>query len=254
MDTLILAAGYGRRLSAVSAVKPLTSVAGISLLELAVVQAANAGIRRAVVVTGHCAEQVEATLPEISERAGIEVIARRVKDHALPNGHSVLAGAQAIEGDYLLQMADHVFSRSILERLVGNGANEFGVTLAIDRRTGGECIDPLDATWVETDAMGLIRAIGKHIKRYDAVDCGAFFATSELAPAIERTVAAGRPGSLSDGMQVLAQEGRAATMDIEGAWWLDVDDPHFLALAKRCAPLHLPEIYGTLHELLSEVA
>ena len=33
-------------------------------------------------------------------------------------------------------------------------------------------------------------------------------------------------------MQVLADRGRAATMEIDGAWWMDVDDPHAHALAE----------------------
>lgn len=254
MDTLILAAGYGSRLRAVSPVKPLTRVAGVTLLELAIVQAANAGATRAVVVTGHRADAVEASLPEMAHRAGIEVIARRVKDHALPNGHSVIAGAEVIEGDYLLQMADHVFSGSILRRLIAQGSPETSVTLAIDRRTQGEEIDPFDATWVETAGDGRIKAIGKHIKRYNAVDCGAFLATAELAPAIDRAIASGKAGSLSDGMQLLAHERRAATMEINGAWWLDIDDPSDLALANVRAPLHLPEVYGAREEMLGEDA
>jgi 1L-myo-inositol 1-phosphate cytidylyltransferase len=124
------------------------------------------------------------------------------------------------------------------------GAPDRGVTLAIDRRTVDEGIDPLDATWVQTDDAARILSIGKHIETYDAVDCGAFLATPELAGAIEEAIAQGRPGSLSDGMQVLADRGRAATMDIGTAWWLDVDDAQGFALATRRAPQYLPEIFA----------
>ncbi|MBW8783171.1 MAG: NTP transferase domain-containing protein, partial [Novosphingobium sp.] len=57
MDALIIAAGYGSRLAGISRSKPLTPVAGIPLLELGVRQAAAAGVRRVVVVTGHCADE-----------------------------------------------------------------------------------------------------------------------------------------------------------------------------------------------------
>ena len=46
-------------------------------------------------------------------------------------------------------------------------------------------------------------------------------------------------------MQRLADAGRAATMDIGEAWWLDVDEPRFHAMAEDQAPLHLPEIFGS---------
>jgi 1L-myo-inositol 1-phosphate cytidylyltransferase len=96
---------------------------------------------------------------------------------------------------------------------------------------------------VRTDPRGFIRAIGKTIPDYDAVDCGAFLATPELALAIAEAVRQGKPGSLSDGMQLLADAGRAATMDIGEAWWLDVDDPRAHALAEAQAPRQLPELY-----------
>jgi len=244
MDALIIAAGYGSRLRNISESKPLTPVAGLPLLELGLRQAAAAGAARAVVVTGHQAETVEAALPGLGERAGIPVIAQRVEDWSKPNGFSVMAGAGRIAGDYLLMMADHIFSASILKNLAEQGASDRGVTLAIDRRIGSPLIDPEDATWVDTDAAGRIRAIGKTIADYDAVDCGAFLATAELAAAIADAVAEGKSGSLSDGMQRLADRGRAATMDVGEAWWLDVDDPRAHALAEAEAPVQLSEIYG----------
>jgi hypothetical protein len=44
-------------------------------------------------------------------------------------------------------------------------------------------------------------------------------------------------------MQRLADGGRAATMEIGDAWWLDVDEPRFHAIAEAEAPLHLPELF-----------
>lgn len=244
MDALILAAGLGSRLRALSSSKPLTPIAGIALLELGIRQAAAAGAERVVVVTGHRAERVEAALPAFSRAAGIPVAAHRVEESLRPNGYSVMAGASQIVGNYLLMMADHIFSAAILRDLARQDGIHRGVTLAIDRRTDNPLVDPDDATWVKTDRDGCIRAIGKTIESYDAVDCGAFLATPELARAIEDAIAAGRPGSLSDGMQRLADAGRASTMDIGSAWWIDVDDPRAHALAEAQVKTELGEIYG----------
>lgn len=244
MEALIIAAGYGSRLRDISESKPLTPVAGVPLLELGIRQSAAAGASRVVVVTGHEADKVEAALARLAERAGIPVVAQRVDDWSKPNGFSVMAGAARIDGDYLLMMADHIFSAEILQRLARVGAADRGVTLGIDRRVDSPLIDPDDATWVSTGDRGFIRAIGKTIPEYDAVDCGAFLATPELASAIAEAVAAGKSGSLSDGMQRLADKGRAATLDIGEAWWLDVDDPRAHALAEEQAPRELREIYA----------
>ena len=233
MDALIIAAGYGTRLRELSESKPLTPVGGVPLLELGVRQARLAGVERVVVVTGHQAIEVEKFLPSLSQRVGIPVVSQRVLHWSTPNGYSVMAGAAKISGDYLLMMADHVFADGILERLAKQGTKSRGVTLAIDRRLDNPLIDPDDATWVKTDADGRIEAIGKTIPEYDAVDCGAFLATPELAAAIQAAITAGKSGSLSDGMQRLADAGRAATMDIGDAWWIDVDDPRAHAIAER---------------------
>ncbi|MEQ1542139.1 MAG: NTP transferase domain-containing protein [Novosphingobium sp.] len=244
MDALIIAAGFGSRLRDVSDSKPLTLVAGISLLELGVRQARAAGVSRVVVATGHAAERLEAAFPAIGARCGVEIVAARVEDWSKPNGWSVLAGAARIDGEFLLMMSDHIFGAGILDRLAQQGGADRGVTLAIDRRIDSPLVDPDDATWVETGERGFIRAIGKTIARYDAVDCGAFLATPELADAIRAAIADGKAGSLSEGMQRLADADRAATMEIDGAWWLDVDDPRAHALAEAQAPQYLPQFYG----------
>lgn len=243
MDALIIAAGFGSRLRELSDSKPLTPVAGITLIELGVRQAKAAGVGRVVVVTGHEAERLEAFLPDLARRTGVEVVPARVADWSKPNGWSVMAGAARIDGDYLLMMSDHIFSAGILQRLARQGGADRGVTLAIDRRCDNPLVDPDDATWVQTGAGGFIRAIGKTIPEYDAVDCGAFLATPELAAAIQAAIDAGQAGSLSEGMQRLADAGRAATMEIAAAWWLDVDDPRALDLAEAQAPVELAEIY-----------
>jgi choline kinase len=249
MDALIIAAGFGSRLRAVSESKPLTPIAGVSLLELGARQAQAAGAERVIVVTGYQAELIEGFLPALSARAGIPVIAERIADWSTPNGYSVMAGAARIAAlggsDFLLMMSDHIFSASILNRLAQQGGADRGVTLAIDRRTTSELVDPDDATWVETNERGFIRAIGKTIASYNAVDCGAFLATQELPAAIAAAIADGKSGSLSDGMQRLADAGRAATFDVGDAWWIDVDDPAMLDLAEAQTPRELPEIYST---------
>ena len=232
MDALIIAAGFGSRLASLSPSKPLTPIAGVPLIELGARQAKAAGAQRIVVVTGHEADRLAAALPDLAARIGIPVVAERLSDWSRPNGWSVMAGAARISGDYLLMMADHIFAAPVLAGLAGQGAPGRGVTLAIDRRI--------------TSPDGRIRAIGKTIPAYDAVDCGAFLATPELADAIAEAIKAGKSGSLSDGMQALADRGRAFTHDVgdgPGAWWMDVDDPRAHELAEQEAPLYLPEIY-----------
>jgi choline kinase len=239
MDAVIIAAGYGSRLASLSPSKPLTPVCGVPLIEIGIRQAAAAGVTRVVVVTGHRADELEAFLADLAERINLTIATVRVADWSKPNGHSVMAGASLCAGDYLLMMADHMFDHAILSTLLAVGDDTRDVTLAIDRRIDNPLVDPDDATWVKTDARGFIIAIGKTIAEWDAVDCGAFLATPRLAEAIGEAIGTGKAGSLSDGMQCLADRGRAATHEIGGSWWMDVDDPRAHALAEELAPQHL---------------
>ena len=239
MNALILAAGYGSRIAALGAPKPLVPVAGVSLLEWSVRQAALAGITHAVVVTGHRGDEIESRLPGIAYRCGISLEACRVADWSRPNGHSVLAGAAQIDGNYLLMMADHMFAAGLLQVLARDMGRSTGASLAVDRNVTGPLIDPDDATWVRCRASGRIARIGKHLTRYDAVDCGAFIATPDLARAITEVIGEGAAGSLSEGMQRLADRGTADTVDVTGHWWIDVDDPRMHQLAERDVPFTL---------------
>jgi len=221
VNCLIIAAGHGSRLRPISPSKPLTPIAGVPLIEHVIRAAAAGGATAFTVVTGHEAERVEAFL------ATLEFAVRtvRVADWDLPNGHSVLAGAGTIDGDYLLAMSDHLFDPAIVARLIA--APAAALRLAVDRDLAGPLIDMDDATKVETDAAGAIVRIGKTLGRFNSIDTGLFRATPALAKAIGEG-----GGSLSEGVQRLADRGLAATIDVTGLFWLDVDDPAALARAE----------------------
>lgn len=233
MNCVILAAGLGSRMRGVSDSKPLSPVGGVPLIEHVVRRAAAGGADAFVVATGHEADRVEAFLTGLAERTGLPIDFARVADWTLPNGHSVLAAADRIEGDYLLLMADHLFDPAIVRGLLEDERDGAALVLAVDRNIAGPLIDIEDATKVALAADGGIAGIGKQLERYDAIDTGVFRATPALADAIRQAVAAGGAGSLSEGVQRLAAAGQALTMDVGAARWIDVDDPRMLALAER---------------------
>ncbi len=231
MKCLILAAGHGSRLRSLSDSKPLTPICGVPLIEHVITCAAAAGADDFTVVTGHQAGRVEAFLATLPPRLGVRVRWTRMPHWDQPNGFSVLAGAAAIEEHYLLLMSDHLFDPAIARRLLQAGSGG-GVRLAIDRDLSSPQLDLDDATKVEVGPAGQIVRIGKTLERYDAVDTGLFLATPALAAAIRTDIDAGGGGSLSEGVQRLADERLARTMEIGGGRWLDVDDPRSLGLAE----------------------
>lgn len=234
MRCVVLAAGLGSRMRAVSESKPLTELAGRPLVEHVIECAAVAGARDFTVVTGHQAERLEAFLETLAARLGLPVRAVRTPDWGLPNGHSVLTGAGAMDGDYLLLMADHLFDPALARRLIAAGAGA-ALRLAVDRDLGSDLLDLSDATKVEVGPGGEIVRIGKNLTGFDAVDTGLFHATPELAAAIRAVIDAGGGGSLSEGVQRLADARRALTLEVQGEKWVDVDDPRALAMAGALA-------------------
>lgn len=224
MKCVIIAAGQGTRLRAIARSKPLAPIRGAALIERVIEAAHAGGADGFVVVTGYEAEPLEAFLAELSARRGLPVETVRNPDWAGGNGLSVAMGADAAGDRFLLLMADHLFDPTIVRDLLAVASPKAAATLCVDRRLDNPLVDLDDVTRVALGPGGTILRIGKHIEPYDAFDTGVFLATPRLAQAIREDVMAGGAASLSAGMQRLAAEGLAATFDIGGRFWLDVDD------------------------------
>jgi choline kinase len=101
-------------------------------------------------------------------------------------------------------------------------------------------LDLDDATKLKLDGDGRIVGIGKSLTDYDAVDTGIFLAGPSLFQALELSLGQGGSGSLSEGVQRLADAGSAFTDDIGDGWWVDVDDEPAYRRAERELPARLP--------------
>lgn len=238
MKCLIIAAGQGTRLRSIAPSKPLAEVAGLPLIEHVVRAAAAGGASGFVVVTGYEPEPLEAFLDSFSERCGLPIEIVRNEGWARPNGISVLAAAPRLGSEFILLMSDHLFDPEILRDMIAADRRGAALTLGADHSIDNPQLDLDDATKIELGEAGRIRRIGKTLAHYDAIDTGIFIATSELLEALRASLAAGGAGSLSEGVQALADSGRAFVRDIGGRWWLDVDDE--AAFAKAEAALNSP--------------
>lgn len=228
MQCLIIAAGQGTRLRSMAESKPLVPIAGKPLIQHIVERARAGGATGFVVVTGYAPEPLEAFLGGLG--AGIEIV--RNPDWAKPNGHSVVAAAPALGDDFLLAMSDHLFDPEMLRDLI-EAPRPDALTLCVDRDVASPLIDLDDATKVAVGDDGRILRLGKTLGEYDAIDTGLFRTGPALIEAIRAVVDGGGQGSLSEGVQQLADRGRAFALDNKSRWWLDVDDPRALAIAEE---------------------
>ena len=230
---VILAAGEGIRLSALEngTPKPATKILGVSLGERAMLACMGAGVSRFVIVLGAQAEAVRTHFERVAARRGGAVEFVTAADWQLGNGVSTLAARDRIEGvRFLLVMADHLVSSSLIQRVLRGPLGPQDVGLGVDRDTA-RLFDLDDAMKVFV-SEGRIRRIGKQLRTWNAVDTGVFLATPALFDALEDAEQRGRYG-LCDGIESLADDGQMQAIDVTGESWIDVDTPEALREARR---------------------
>jgi len=228
MKALILAAGKGERLEAERA-KVLERFLGLPIVERVILSAREAGVKEFCVVLGYQGEHVAATLGDGS-RLGVNIRYIWNKRWGRENGYSVLAAKEALEGErFFLLMGDHLFDSKILARLAGVKVID-GCVLCADKKLQA-VFDLPEATKVQTE-KGEVRAIGKKLEKFDAVDCGIFLCTDEIFNAVEKSIAKGRD-ELSQAIELLAKRGKVKSFDVGDAFWFDLDTPQDFREARR---------------------
>ena len=224
MKCLIIAAGKGHRLRSKGDSKPLVPLFGIPLIERVIRCALKAGADDFFVVTGYQGEGVRVFLDRLAERLGIGITPIVNEDWEKENGLSVLKARDFLSEPFLLLMADHLFDPSIVRKLAELPLADGGITLGVDGNRSNPLVDLEDVTRVKTEG-GKIRDIGKNLKEYNGFDTGLFVCTPAIFDALERCEEETGDTSLSAAVRKLASNGKANVIDINGQFWIDVDDP-----------------------------
>lgn len=218
---VILAAGTGARLGNGS--KPLARVAGVALLERSIRALRQAGLRRIVVVVGHAKELVEGFVAE--RELDVELVENDGFERG--NGSSALVGGRAAGTRFLVTMADHVVEPDAVARLVASPAR---FAIAVDSKPRHCDVD--EATKVHVD-HGRAIAIARELESWNAVDAGMFVCDSDLLPIAERALTDGDGSWNAVRRQAIAEGHDVVAVDLEGAFWVDVDTPLEARRAER---------------------
>lgn len=218
---VILAAGEGSRLG--GGLKPLARVGGVTLLERSVTTLRRAGIDRVVVVAGHGKDE----LRRFVDRRGLDVEVVENDDFALGNGSSALVGGRAAGGRFVLVMVDHIFDPEAIHRVL---ASDAAFVAAVDTRPAYCDVDEATKMRLRDDR---VVGVGRELTGFDAVDAGLFVCDASVLPAAERCLADGG-GTWNDvKRRCLAESAEIVAVDLEGAFWLDVDTRIELRRAER---------------------
>ena len=230
---LILAAGNGTRLRAVSSglPKPLVKFRGQPILEHIIMRAREAGIEHFVIVVGYRSDLIRHWVAGSSFAASITLVEN--PDYHKANGVSALKAKNLIRENFLLLMSDHIFEPQTAEKLLREPLSDGEVILGVDPNIDG-IFDLDDATKVLRSGDHIV-GIGKEIDEYDALDTGMFLCSPALFDKLEVATHDGNC-SLSDGMRQLASERRLRALEIGDAHWQDLDTPEALAYAEYFHP------------------
>ena len=220
MQVVLLAAGLGSRLGALTAQLPkaLISVAGESLLARAVRFAQRLAPSEIVVVGGYGFADVAA---EVARRG---LVVTLIENHDFRDGNlvSLLCARSLLRGDFLLMNVDHIYRPAVAAR-VGLAVDDVTAFVDVDRKLGP------DDMKVARDGAGRVREIAKTLTTFDAGYVGM---SRVPGTALDRYWAAAD--------EVLAREGRAMHVerilarlaasdqpprcrDVSGIGWLEVD-------------------------------
>ena len=238
MKCLIIAAGKGGRLQAKGDTKPLIPLLGVPLIERVICSSHRVGADEFYVVIGYHGERIRIFLNQLSDRSGIPITCIANEDWEKENGLSVLRARKCLREPFLMLMADHLFEPSIVRELLEFPVGDGEIVLAVDRNTHNRLVDLEDVTRVKTFG-DRIENIGKGLTDFNGFDTGIFLSTPAIFGALEQCAEESGDTSLSGAVRVLAAGDRARAVDINGHFWIDVDDPNDFKLAESALVANL---------------
>jgi choline kinase len=237
MRAIILSAGQGRRLMPLTSNTPkclLPVDAGRSILELQLEALSRCGIRDVVVMVGFGAEKVESF---VAQRAHRNLTVRTRFNPFFATADNLitcwLATAEMTE-DFLLLNGDTIFETAVLRRLLASHGAP--VTVAIDRKA--EYHD--DDMKVTLEWGTRLRAVGKGIPPAlidgESIGLSAFRGEGVEAFRTGLDRAVRNPAALRkwypDVIDAMAGPFQVKSVSIEGLWWIEIDSPEDLAMAR----------------------
>ncbi len=224
MQAVILAAGDGGRLAPITFFqpKPLVKIRGKPMLDYTVESLERVGVRDIVIVTGYKAWRVKEYIAwKAPYRAKIMLAYN--PEYQKGNALSLLASHRYIRNyPFILAMADHLFSAELVRKALQQSSHG-GNFLAVDYEPDPRIVE--EATKVLVDSDGKIKAVGKELKQFNAVDTGFFILTEEIFAAIKQVLAEKGDCELSDALNYLIKFGSGLkACDVSGCFWADVDN------------------------------
>jgi len=221
MQALIIAAGNGTRMQSVirGRHKSLMSLLGLKIIERVIFGAKEAGIFEFVIVTGYKGKELEETIGDGS-RFGVSIAYVQNNEWEKTNGISVFKAKDYFRENFILLMSDHVFDWRTLIGLKRIKLKKDECALAIDKNLDS-VLDIGDTTKVLVK-NNKVALISKNLDVYNAYDTGMFLCSPYIFKVLKKTIS-DHKNSLTNGMRVIAKEGKLRAFNVKGRFWSDCD-------------------------------
>ena len=232
MKGVILAAGYGSRLTSTSksGQKSLVKLAGLSFIERVLLSFSKYSISDVIVILGYGDKILKDKIGD-GENYGVTINYIKCTDWKNGNGSSLFSAKAELRGEkrFILCMADTWFEPEVIHQMISN-TKEANI-LCVDKEIKGmQNIE--EATKVKLKGSGLITEIGKDLTDFNAIDCGIFILSTDIFGALSKSFR-NEDYSLSGAIQHLVHGGRVATHDIGAYSWQDIDTEEDLHEANK---------------------
>ena len=227
MKLIIIAAGKSSRLRTVTEGSPKTllKVNGKTILNQIIENACFAGINHFVVITGYRHEYLENYIKSCDLGVKVDLVYNPDWDKA--NVISVLAGKPLIPNgkSFMISMSDHIYNVDLFSKIAQSEFGRYSAMVGLDFKVNNVYdIDDAMKVSVSENNQSKITSMSKSLKVFNAIDCGVFKCKYQFFNALEKAIKKGDCG-LSDGCNVLINEGKMGGVDIGNSFWLDVDTP-----------------------------
>ena len=239
MNAILYVAGRATRLGeyARGRHKVLLEFGGQSLLERHVMLLARLRVPKLFVVTGHLRAQIQAALPALQSRYGIEIEEMYNADFTEGSALSLHASLPALESareSVLLMDGDVLYDGRMLMRLL---ESTHRTALLVDRGYSTADDDPVLVPMHNGKPFDFIKrwrgeanSVGESVGFFKI---GAADLPLLIAETRARISGPGRAESYDDILRVLVKDGRFGAVDVTGVPWTEVDFPADIEYANR---------------------
>jgi choline kinase len=245
VNAIILVAGVARRLAPLTDTthKALLRVGGRPVLSRMLDALAAAGIRRSVLVVGHCADQVRALAGERVGRMAVQYVHN--PEYTRGSVLSLYAAREHLREPTLVMDADVLFPREFLRRLITCPAPS---ALLLDRGFA----DTGEEVKLYTRGARVI-ALGKKVvpEAYDNVGEGVGFfkcgaeAGRHVVPLLEKVIDESRGmNEYEDAFHMLVSNHHVGWVDVTGLPWTEIDFAEDLRRAEADVLPHVLRLDG----------